>query len=166
MVVIIMGVSGSGKTTIGKRLAAELGWRFLDADDFHSPANIERMRRGEPLDDREREPWLRAMAGALAEAVSHQQNVVLACSALKTAYRAKLREGAPGAKFVLLHGDPALIASRMRARPAHFMPPALLASQLATLEEPSDGLAIDVSLSPDEIVRRIREELGLDGARN
>jgi gluconokinase len=154
-----MGVSGCGKSTVGKRLAQQIGATFLDADDFHPPANVERMRQGLALTDAERAPWLDALAARLAAA---DEPVVLACSALKRSYRDALRRGAPALALVHLTGSPALLAERMGARPGHYMPPTLLPSQLATLEPPANdehAITLDVAASTDDLVAAIRKHL-------
>ena len=141
-----MGISGSGKSTVGRMLAERLGATFLDADDFHPPANVAKMRAGVPLDDADRAPWLDALAAELA---SPAGPIVLACSALKTAYRERLRRAAPDLVTVLLHGDPELIRRRMEERGDHFMPAALMESQLRTLEAPEDALRLDLAEPPE-----------------
>lgn len=161
MIIILMGVSGSGKTTIGKRLAAELGWSFHDADAFHPPENIAKMRSGTPLDDDDRAAWLAAMRALLEEALRAQRSLVLACSALKQTYRERLQVEANEVKFVFLKGSFELIARRMQNRKGHFMPPQLLRSQFETLEEPEDTLTFDVALPPKKIVQQIKKALGL-----
>lgn len=143
-----MGVSGSGKSTVGAALAARLGCRFVDADDLHPAANVEKMAAGIPLTDDDRWPWLDAVAAQLAGG-----DVVVACSALTRAYRDRLRAAASELALVFLHGDPALLAARM-VRPGHFMPASLLDSQLATLQPPTadeQPLSYDVALPVDEI---------------
>lgn len=161
MIIILMGVSGSGKTTIGKRLAAELGWSFHDADAFHPPENIAKMRSGTPLDDDDRAAWLAAMRALLEEALRAQRSLVLACSALKQTYRERLQVEANEVKFVFLKGSFELIARRMQNRKGHFMPPQLLRSQFETLEEPEDALTFDVAPPPKKIVQQIKKALGL-----
>lgn len=133
--IVVMGVSGAGKSTVGAALADRLGAPFVDADDLHPPANIEKMRAGTPLVDADRMPWLDLVGVALAEAPA--PGVVVACSALRRAYRDRLRAVAPEVVFVALEGDPELLAERMGARPGHFMPATLLASQLALYESPA-----------------------------
>jgi gluconokinase len=160
MVVLLMGVAGSGKTTIGRKLAAELGWQFYDADDFHPRANVEKMRRGVPLNDADRRPWLQALHELIARCLAHNENAVLACSALKESYRADLLLDAR-VKLVYLKGDHDLIAARLNERSGHFMKPQMLESQFATLEEPTSGLRVDVAATPDEIVQMIRGQLGV-----
>jgi gluconokinase len=160
MIVILMGVAGTGKTTIGRLLGADLGWAFLDADDFHPPANVEKMRRGLPLTDADRELWLESLRQALLEKLARGESTVLACSALKEAYRARLRVDA-SVRFVHLKADPEVIRRRLEERRGHFFAPDLLASQLETLEESKDALAVDVAAAPETIVRIIEQALGL-----
>lgn len=148
IIAVVMGVSGSGKTTIGRALVDALGAEFLEGDKFHPAANIAKMRRGEPLDDADRWPWLDRMADELGRAKADGRSVVLACSALKRSYRDRLRRGAPDLRLVYLKGDKELIRRRIEARKHHFMPPGLLDSQFAALEEPGLGespVVIDVT---------------------
>jgi gluconokinase len=156
-----MGVSGSGKTTLGRLLSRELGWSFYEGDEFHSPANVEKMSRGIPLTDADRLPWLESLRNLIDRCIRREENAVIACSALKRSYRRILSGGHPEVIFVHLKADPRLIAERLEHRDGHFASPALLASQLATLEEPEHALALDVSGSPQEIVATIRRRLGL-----
>src|SRR5271169_3567058 len=158
MVIILMGVTGSGKTTVGLALAESLHWQFVDADDFHPPANIAKMRAGIPLDDADRAPWLASLHDAIVGWLQTGTNVVLACSALKRAYREKLLVG-PEVTFVYLRGNPKLISQRLAQRHGHYMDPNLLDSQFATLEEPQGAITVDVDAEVPEIVRRIREAL-------
>ena len=158
MIVIIMGTTGAGKTTIGTMLATQLNWQFADADIFHPPANIEKMSRGIPLTDADRAPWLEAMRKAILEWIAAGKNVVLACSALKRAYRGELRPS-PKVKIVYLKGDYALFAERIRHRHGHFAGEQILAGQFADLEEPDDAITVDAAKSPDEIVAEIRRRL-------
>ena len=163
MIVIVFGVSGAGKTTIGKLLAEELGWRFYEADDFHSRANIEKMRRGVPLTDEDRWPWLDRLRQLIKKCVGACENAVLACSALKRAYRQHLRVSGE-VKFVFLRGDYALIAKQLRSRRGHFMNPALLRSQFADLEEPrpdEEVLTIKLGRTPQQLVEEIKTKLHL-----
>jgi gluconokinase len=160
VIVIVTGVAGAGKTTIGKRLASDLGWKFYDADDLHPPANIDKMRRGEPLDDADRAPWLASVREIIRAALDRRENAVIACSALKESYRTMLRV-APEVLFVYLRIDPPLAQERMARRAGHFFNPNLTASQFATLEEPTDVLQIDAALPPEEIVKEIRQRLAL-----
>ncbi|MDD2764502.1 MAG: gluconokinase [Opitutaceae bacterium] len=167
MNLILLGVAGSGKTTIGQRLAARLGgrWRFYDADDFHPPGNIAKMSRGTPLDDTDRAPWLAALRTHLDTCAAREESAILACSAIKEAYRRRLAgSGEDDTRFVYLRGDFALIHERMRSRPGHYFKESLLPSQFAALEEPVPGtmLVVDVAALPDEIVERIVTALGLD----
>ena len=157
--VLVMGVSGAGKTNMGRLLADELGATFLDGDDFHPPANLAKMASGEALDDGDRLPWLRNMAAALDGACRDGGKVVLACSALKQAYRDQLKAGRRDVHLVYLKGDEPLIRRRLEERAGHFMPAALLASQLAALEEPSGAITLDASLAPGALVRRVMETL-------
>lgn len=150
---LIMGVAGTGKTTVGRKLAEALNGTFLDADDFHPPENVAKMRAGVPLDDADRAPWLDALAKVLQS--SGKPPVVLACSALKEIYRERLLSAAPDLILVFLDGNPALIRQRMEERGGHFMPPALLESQLRTLELPENALRLDIAEPVDVLVARI-----------
>lgn len=150
---IIMGVSGSGKTTVGKALAQTLGWDFFDADDFHPPANIAKMAKGTPLDDSDRAPWLDALHELISSSLKTDRPAVLACSALKERYRQRLLEGNNGVQIVYLKGSYELIWSRMEKRTDHYMKPQMLKSQFETLEEPQDAIIIDISSSFEQIVR-------------
>jgi gluconokinase len=156
-----MGVAGSGKTTIGRALAASLGWNFRDADEFHPPANIAKMSAGQPLTDADRAPWLAAIRAHLDEKITRGENAVVTCSALKENYRAQLVTDPARVKLVHLTGDPALLASRIAGRTDHFMKPGMLASQLAALEPPRDALTVDVAAAPEKIVAEIRRALSL-----
>jgi gluconokinase len=155
MIVVLMGVSGSGKTTIGERLAQRLGWPYLDADDFHPPANVEKMRSGTPLTDADRWPWLDSMNAALRKHVARGEDLILGCSALKQAYRERLAAGLPDVRWVHLKGSFELIRARLAARRHRYMPASLLQSQFATLEEPADALAVDVGAAPDDVVEAV-----------
>jgi gluconokinase len=158
MIVIVMGVAGSGKSTIGQLLAQRLGWPFYDGDDFHPPANVEKMRAGIPLTDEDRSDWLSALAALMTEQLRQDQSAVIACSALKQVYRTRL--GSDNAvRFVYLRGSYDLIEARLRERTGHYMPPDLLASQFAALEEPQDALVVDVHQLPDQIVTEIVGQL-------
>ena len=161
MVVLVMGVAGSGKTLIGSLLAERLGWRFADADSFHPSANIEKMSHGIPLTDADREPWLAAMRDAVAEWSAAGENAVLACSALKRKYRDTLRRGGE-VRVVYLKGSHDLIKSRLAARQGHFMKPGMLDSQFADLEEPSEreAIVVDVDRPPEAVVEEICLQLG------
>src|SRR5512146_820155 len=155
---IIMGVSASGTSTVGRALAAALSLPFVEGDELHSRHNVEKMSRGEPLTDEDRAPWLAAIASILADEARHPHGVVVACSALKSSYRDALSSASPAVRFVFLDAGPELIASRMAARRHHFMPAALASSQFATLERPApddpDVITLDASLAVDELVRR------------
>jgi gluconokinase len=160
MVIILMGVTGSGKTTIGWGLARALGWPFYDADDFHPAANVEKMSRGVPLDDADRAPWLAALRELVRGCVESGESAVLACSALKESYRDRLLFDEV-VRLVYLKGDENLIRERLRDREGHFMKAAMLDSQFAALEEPDGALRVDVSAPPEEIVKAIRDGLGV-----
>ena len=163
MLIIIFGVSGAGKTTVGKLLARELRWHFLEADDFHPAANIERMRSGRPLTDEDRWPWLNCLRKQIEQLVSAGENAALACSALKRAYRDRLRVS-DEVKFVFLCGDYALVEKQLRNRRGHFMNLALLQSQFDDLEEPrpdEEVLTIELGGTPDESVNEIKTKLHL-----
>lgn len=178
-VVVIMGVAGSGKTTVGSALATALGWPFVDADDLHAPASIAKMARGEPLDDADRWPWLDRLRARIDEALAATENagpgrkgrpgsagrqgLVLACSALKASYRARLAGADAGGRvrFVHLAGSPELFQARLAGRAGHFMKPAMLASQLATLEVPVNALTVDAALPVTAQVAAIRAALAL-----
>jgi len=153
-----MGPAGSGKTTVGELLAAQLGWKFVDGDSFHSPANIEKMARGIPLDDNDRAPWLNAIRNAMLQWDAQRRNVVLACSALKRSYREQLQINS-AVKLVYLKGSYELLRQRLHSRHGHYATEQLLASQFADLEEPADAIIIDVSRPPEEIVAEIRKQL-------
>jgi gluconokinase len=162
MIVVLMGVSGSGKTTVGQVLARRLGWTFVDADDYHPAANIEKMRRGVPLDDDDRRPWLEAVRHRLDDAVARGENVVLACSALKHAYQEYLQSHAPESiRYVYLQGSEELIRKRLAVRKGHFMNPGLLHSQFETLEPPEHAVRVDVAPGPEAIAAETRRRLSL-----
>lgn len=159
MIVVLMGVSGSGKTTVGQVLAQRLGWPFFDADDYHPPGNVDKMRSGVPLTDADRWPWLDALNALLREQQAHGGDAILACSALKQAYRERLARDLPGVRWVHLYGGFALIEARLRARKDHYMPANLLKSQFDTLEPPADALTVDVTEAPDVLAQRIAREV-------
>jgi len=163
VIVILFGVSGSGKTTIGKLLAEQLGWRFYEADDFHPRANIEKMRSGHPLTDEDRWPWLKLLREQITRSLAAKENAVLACSALKRVYRERLCVS-NDVKFVFLRGDYALIERQLRRRRGHFMNPVLLQSQFADLEEPrpnEDAITIELGRTPEELAEEIKAKLNL-----
>src|ERR1700683_131768 len=160
MVVIVMGVVGAGKTTVGRLLAEDLGWNFADADDFHPASNIEKIRQGIPLTDADRQPWLDRLRAAIMTWMKDGRNVALACSALKQSYRQQLEVG-PEVQFVYLKGTASLVAERLRARKGHFADEHILDSQLADLEEPESAVTVDISSTPQEIVAEIPQKLGL-----
>jgi len=162
MIVVLMGVSGSGKTTVGKILAHDLGWTFVEADDYHPAANVEKMRRGVPLDDDDRRPWLQALRERIDEAVERGEDVVLACSALKHSYQDYLEKHHPdNVRYVHLRGSEELIRRRLAERKGHFMNPGLLHSQFETLEPPGDALQVDIAPPPEVIAAEVRRQLGL-----
>ena len=160
MIVIIMGAAGAGKTTVGRALAGALGWRFLDADDMHPPANIDKIRSGVALTDEDRAPWLARTHEALVRASREGADVVLACSALRERYRATLAEGFADVRWVFLDADADLLAARLRDRPGHFAGPAIVDSQLETLEPPHDAYRVRADLPADVLVDAIRRHLG------
>jgi gluconokinase len=161
MIVVVMGVSGSGKSVIGSALAERLGWQFFDADDFHPSENLRQMRSGIPLTDADRELWLAHLRDLLERADAATQNVVLACSALRRHFREELHAAARDVRIVYLRGAFELIDGRLRARQGHFMPPELLRSQYEALEEPDDALVIDVIEEPAKVVERVVAGLAL-----
>lgn len=158
-----MGPAGSGKTTVGKLLADQLSWEFADGDDFHPPANIEKMSQGIPLTDEDRLPWLQSIRDAMRQWQAQGKSVVVACSALKRNYRDLLGIGsnAKAIKLVYLKGTYDLLLERLHSRTGHYMKEQMLTSQLADLEEPTDTLTIDISNTPEKIVSEIRKHLGL-----
>ena len=160
MVILLMGVTGSGKTTIGQALAESLDWQFVDADGFHPPPNVAKMRAGIPLDDADRAPWLAALRTHIVGWLNSKANVVLACSALKQAYRDEL-VASPDVRLIYLRGSSELIKARLKERHGHYMDPNLLSSQFATLEQPHDALTVDVDASVNEIVNQIRQGVGV-----
>jgi gluconokinase len=173
MIILIMGITGSGKTTIGELLAKRLKWPFADADDFHSPANKEKMHQGIPLTDADRAPWLAAIRAQMLRWAAANENGVITCSALKQSYRdfllaadASVPNFSTQVKIIYLHGTPALIASRVHERTGHFAGESLIASQLATLEEPQHAITVDIDHTPDQIVDEIMHRLHPEAARN
>ncbi len=156
MIVVVMGVSGAGKTTIGRKLAARLDWPFIDADDYHPAENVAKMAGGTPLDDADRWPWL----DTLNRLLKKKRDAVIACSALKASYRKRLLAGLAEASIVHLHGTKALIASRLAARQHRYMPATLLDSQFATLEAPANAICVDVADDADRCVELILRALG------
>jgi len=162
--VVVMGVSGSGKTTVARGIAVAMGWEFAEGDDFHSAANVAKMASGHPLTDDDRWPWLRAIGAWLTEHEESGRNAVVTCSALRRDYRGLLREGRPDVRFCHVEADAALIKDRVEHRAGHYMPPSLLPSQLATLEplgpdEP--GVVVSVAGTPEATVERALKALGL-----
>jgi gluconokinase len=158
-VIIVMGVAGAGKTTIGRALAEALGYRFADADEFHSAGNVEKMSRGIALTETDREPWLQAMAAAIDTWLRENTPVVLACSALKARYRGMLQRDRQRVRVVYLKVSPEVARERVAGRVGHFMKDHLVDDQFETLEEPTDALIVDGAQPPDEIVRRLVREL-------
>jgi len=158
MNIIVMGVSGSGKTTVGKMLAQKLGWKFFDADDFHSSANKDKMSRGVALTDEDRAEWLSSLRELLKQSIEAHQSIVLACSALKQEYRNILHINNE-IRLVYLRGTYQQIKARMQKRNTHYMKPEMLKGQFAILEEPSDALVVDISNKPEEIVAIIQKAL-------
>ncbi len=159
MIVVLMGVAGSGKTTIGRLLSRRTGWPFFDGDDFHPPENVAKMAQGVPLTDADRAGWLAQLAGIIRAHLEAQQPMILACSALKRSYRAQLKVDASRVHFVYLKGDYAVILARLQSRSDHYMRPEMLASQFADLEEPLDALQVDITNPPQELVNTILQAL-------
>jgi carbohydrate kinase (thermoresistant glucokinase family) len=163
VIIIVFGVSGAGKTTVGKLLARELDWHFLEADDFHPTANIEKMHAGHPLTDEDRKPWLERLQQQIERSLATGEDAVLACSALKRAYRDRLRVS-DEVKFVFLRGDYALVEKQLHSRHGHFMNPALLQSQFDDLEKPQpdeNALTVELGRTPQAIVEEIQAKLHL-----
>ena len=165
MIVVLMGVAGCGKTTVGEMLASELGWRYFDADDYHPTANVEKMRAGIPLCDADRWPWLDSLNALLRGRNSEGESAVLGCSALKQAYRERLARGLPDLHWVHLTGSFGLILSRLQARKGHYMPASLLQSQFDALEAPTEALRVDISDPPQMLVSRIVAHLPVERAK-
>lgn len=157
--ILVMGVSGSGKTTVGKALATRLGWSFFDGDDFHTPENISKMKNGVPLTDDDRIPWLESLHNLITSTLVENKCGILACSALKEQYRRSLLGNCQDVLIIYLKGSYELIESRMSARSDHYMKPEMLKSQFAALEEPKDSFFIDISLPVEEIVENILKEM-------
>jgi gluconokinase len=159
MIIVLMGVSGSGKTTVGRILSDRLGWRFVDADDFHPASNVQKMRSGTPLTDEDRWPWLDRLNTLLRVEQSNGRDVIIGCSALKARYRQRLSAGLADVRWVHLKGSFELIESRLKARRGHYMPPTLLASQFAALEEPEEALVLDIGAEPQTLASQLIESL-------
>lgn len=162
VIVLLMGPAGSGKTTVGKLLADQLSWEFVDGDDFHPPANIAKMSQGIPLTDEDRLPWLQSIRDAMLQWQAQGRSAVVACSALKRSYRVLLGIGsnAKDIKLVYLKGTYDLLLERLHSRTGHYMKEQMLASQLTDLEEPADAITINISRSPEQIVSEVRKHLG------
>jgi gluconokinase len=160
MILIVMGVVGSGKTTVGRLLAEQLHYEFADADDFHPQSNIEKISHGIALSDEDREPWLQRLRERILTWEADGTNAVLACSALKSSYR-EILKARPDVRFIFLKGSAALIAQRLSSRHGHFAGASILASQMADLEEPADAITVDIAQTPPEIVAEIRQKLEL-----
>jgi gluconokinase len=163
MIVIVMGVVGSGKTTVGRLLAGQLAWEFADADDFHPASNVEKIRNGIALTDDDRTPWLARLHTTITGWIAEKRDVVLACSALKRSYRRELEAG-PEVRFVYLKGSVDLIADRLRSRQGHFAGEQILASQFADLEEPEAAVTVEIASPPEQIVAEVRQKLGRSSA--
>jgi gluconokinase len=161
VVVILLGVTGAGKTTVGQALVARHRWRFVDGDDYHTSDAVARMRNGVPLTDSDRAPWLASLHAVASAAIERREGLVIACSALKQSYRNTLRGALRPVRFVYLRADKETLRQRLSNRQGHFAGPALLASQLADLEEPADALNVDATRTPDEIVNEIDYQFGL-----
>ena len=161
MVIIMMGVAGAGKTTIGHALAAELGWTFVDADVLHSEHSLQKLGSGVPLNEADRAPWIARLHAVIERAIGRREHTIVACSALKERYRHALRGDLHPVRFVYLKADAALVRHRLANRPRHLPGAALVDSQLADLEEPNDALVIDASWTPERILGTIREAFGV-----
>lgn len=158
MVIILMGVSGSGKTTIGRLLADNLGWTFYDGDDYHPPSNIENLKKGIALTDAERWPWLATLKKIIENSIAKKEHTIIACSALRRSYREYLAGYSESVRFVYLKGEYDLVRQRLNRRKGHFMDENLLLSQFETMEEPQDAFIINISQPPETIVYKIKEE--------
>lgn len=161
MFLIVMGVSGCGKSTIASMLAEKLGWKYFDGDSFHSPANIAKMSQGIPLNDNDRSDWLAAMTEVIRICIQNDESGTLSCSALKQQYRNQLCVDDSQVKFIYLKGSYEVIKTRMESRPGHYMKPGMLASQFADLQEPSDAIIVDIEKSPIEIVDEVLHRLNI-----
>ncbi len=161
-VLIIAGVAGVGKTTVGRLLAIDLGWEFCEGDDFHPPGNLQKMVAGVPLTDQDRWPWLQALKDELGRAIREERSLVVACSLLRKSYRKVLINDFDPVRAVFLQAEEHLIQERLSRRDPHFFPRELLQSQLETWEEPEEGIVVDASQAPAEIVRELKKKLGLE----
>ena len=160
VVVVVMGAAGAGKTTVGRAFADAVGWPFVEGDEYHSTAAVEKIRSGVGLTDADRAPWLAALHAVMARALERREHRVIACSALRERYRVTLRDGLRTVRFVFLSANEATLRRRLEARPGHFAGPAILRSQLAELEEPRDALTVDATQPVGEIVTAMRREFG------
>ncbi len=163
MIIILLGVSGSGKTTVGQALSALTGWTFFDADDYHPPANVAKMSRGEPLTDADRAPWLEILRTEITARLKHSENAILACSALKKAYRRQLQVDPAQVRFVYLKVSPELLQQRLEQRKDHFMKSSMLRSQLEILEEPDSDealiIGVEAESTPETLASTIQKSL-------
>lgn len=158
-ILIVMGVSGSGKTTVGRELAQALGWSFIEGDDLHTRSNVEKMAHGIPLTDQDRQPWLQAIRDRISELLAAGQSAVISCSALKKSYRDFLTAGCGEVGFIYLKGSFELMRERLAKRKGHYMPVDLLASQFKDLQEPDDAIVVDVNQASDAIVLQLQQAL-------
>lgn len=161
MIIVLTGPSGAGKTTVGQALAGALGWLFIEGDAFHMPGSLDKIRRGIPLTDRDRGPWLERLHQAISATVERRESAVLACSALKQQYRATLRGSLRGIRFVALLAPEPVLRARLETRPGHLAGPEILPSQLADLEVSGDAVVVDATLDQSDLIRQIRDEFGL-----
>lgn len=159
MIIVVMGISASGKSTLGSALAKKLGWEFLEGDDYHSQANIEKMRSGTPLNDDDRLPWLRSINRTLCRLDKDGRNAVLACSALKQHYRKILARGIHQMRYVYLDGNPQLVRKRITNRKGHFMPPELFDSQIAAVEPPQNAIRVNIEQPVETQAEKVLQEL-------
>lgn len=162
MIVVVMGVSGSGKSTVGRLLAKRLGWKYYEGDEYHSAGNVAKMSKGISLTDEDRQPWLERLRRAMDACARNGSNAVFACSALRDRYRTFLAAGKVNIRFVYLKGDASIIRERMNSRSSHYMRAEMLDSQIASLEEPDNAIVADIRYSPQDIASHITRELGIE----